>query len=180
MKIKNRSMTKKRKFIIVILLFVFLAGLTGGIWAFSKNTSNNEQGNPKNNPTKNKRTSSSEDNNTKDSHAKVVLPDTSSGASQTILEKPNITRTEQTGDFIRVSAIFSEASTGNCRLKMTQAGQSPIESVVNIVVGPSYYVCNGFRVPLAELSSNGAWRIIVVHELDGRTSNSEERIINVQ
>ncbi len=184
MKIKNRKKLSKKKLALLIACLLLL-GSVGGYIAYSVNkTADN-----------NKKLSTVEDNQVEDEEQplvddyedstnssgkeKVLQPSASSRSAQNSLEKPNITRAEQTGDFIRVSAIFSQSSSGRCILKISKVGQPTIQKEVSIVVGPSYYACNGFRVPRTEIPSAGKWDIIVVHELNGEAVNSDRKTINV-
>lgn len=95
-------------------------------------------------------------------------------------EIANITRAEQSGSGIRVSATFNSASNGKCVLRLEKSGYSSIVKEASIVVGPSYYACNGFRVPRSELPVGGEWSAIVTHELGGKSSTSERKTFNVQ
>lgn len=60
---------------------------------------------------------------------------------------------------IRVT-IDQSLSSGTCSLKMTNAAGSVLEKNTSIVANPSSSACNGFDIPLSELSS-GNWRITI-------------------
>ncbi|MEX0748990.1 MAG: hypothetical protein WD467_02160 [Candidatus Saccharimonadales bacterium] len=89
------------------------------------------------------------------------------------IEKPHITRYEQSGDAIRVSAIFNTISSGTCRLTLEKAGHESIVRSAEVVVGPNYYACDGFRIPIAELPAMGEWKVSVAH-LQGNQSVSSD------
>ncbi len=94
-------------------------------------------------------------------------------------EAPTITRAEQVGDTIRISAMLNKPSSGRCVLKLSQTGSATIQKDVSVVVGPSYYICNGFRIPRSEFPVGGTWNILVVHQLGGQSSSSDGSTINV-
>lgn len=177
MKIKSTKRTKK---IIIIAIIIFIFALAAGaFYLYSNQKNNNDKG-----------LSTVENNRVEDKDQKLtdgelpaedktIVSDESTPISGGNIEVPNVTRAEQTGDFIRVSALFSKPSSGRCILKIQRPGANTISREAQIIVGPSYYVCNGFRIPVADLPSKGAWDIIVVHEAEGKTANSEKKRINV-
>jgi hypothetical protein len=107
---------------------------------------------------------------------KVLTADQTPTSSS--IEKPTITRAEQSGDYIRVSAILSTASNGSCILTATKSGSPNITKTTAITVGPSYYTCDGFRISKSEFST-GEWSVAVTHELNGKTATSDTKVINV-
>lgn len=114
---------------------------------------------------------------------KVIAPSTNNSASQDQSippEKPAITRAEQSGDYIRISAIFTKISTGTCALTLEKVGSSTISKSASIIVGPSYYTCNGFKVSRTELPSSGEWTAKITHQLDSKTTVSDTKTIIVQ
>lgn len=94
-------------------------------------------------------------------------------------EKPTITRAEVSGDYVRVSATFSRPSSGTCRLSLEKKGAASVVKDAQIVVGPSYYTCDGFRIPKSEFSS-GQWTGTVTHILSGKSTVSDNITLNVQ
>ena len=113
---------------------------------------------------------------------KVITPSpgTPTGDTGAQPEKPNVTRAEQSGTNIRVSAVFTSASSGACLLTLQKSGATTITKTAPVIVGPSYYTCNGFLVPRAELSSAGEWTATVTHQLDGKTTASDAKTITIQ
>lgn len=95
-------------------------------------------------------------------------------------EKPEVTRAEQSGDNIRVSAIFNKQSNGKCTLRLKKSGYNDVTRTVDIITGPSYYACDGFRVPVSELPAKGTWQATVVHKLNGRSAASDTHSIKVE
>lgn len=97
-------------------------------------------------------------------------------------EIPKIIMSEgiQSGDSIRVSATLNNASNGKCILRLEKTGYSSIVKEAPVVVAPSNYACDGFRVPRSELPVGGQWSAIVTHELSGKNSTSERKAFNVQ
>jgi len=113
---------------------------------------------------------------------KVITPDQSGSDSSPgeQPEKPSITRAEQSGSNIRVSAILTNASSGTCLLTLRKNGAADITKTVPITVGPSYYTCNGFLVPRSEIPSGGEWQATVTHQLNGKSTTSDTKTITVQ
>lgn len=113
---------------------------------------------------------------------KVITPSTPSDSNppEQTPEKPVITRAEASGDFLRISAILNQPSTGTCLLTLEKSGLSPVTKTAPIIVGPSYYTCNGFRIPLTDLPSGGEWSVIVTHQHEGKSTPSDTKTINVQ
>jgi len=191
---RKKSVLTKRRLAIIIPAFLIIIG--GGIaWAYS--THNWPFGSPQtaNNPdntvdTKEEYNNKNSDiDNQEETTTQTPPPaatdDKTSQTDNTVNqanapETPNITRAEQSGSSIRVSAIFNNASNGKCVLRLEKAGSSSIVKEALIIVGPSYYVCNGFQVPRTELSTGGEWSAIVTHELNGKSSTSERKTFNVQ
>lgn len=95
-------------------------------------------------------------------------------------EKPEVTRAEQSNDNIRVSAIFNKQSNGKCTLRLKKSGYNDVTRTVDIVTGPSYYACDGFRIPVSELPAKGTWQATVTHELNGRSATSDTHSIKVE
>jgi len=190
---RKKSILTKRRLAIIIPAFLIIVG-SGMAWAYS--TNNWPFGSPQS-VNKDNTVDTKEEYNNKDSsinNQEETTPQTSPSTttegktSQTnntvnqanTPETPNITRAEQSGNSIRVSAIFNNASNGKCVLRLEKAGSSSIVKEALIIVGPSYYACNGFLVPKTELSTGGEWSAIVTHELDGKSSTSERKTFNVQ
>src|SRR5690554_558549 len=125
MKIKNKSKNKK----IIIAAIVAVVVLVAGTFFWYFNNQDNKQEEPK---TTEKNYVTKEDENISSTGELAIQTDESStdekiirpGANNTsgTPEKPNITRAEQTGDFIRVSTFLNKPSNGKCILKLEKAG----------------------------------------------------------
>lgn len=178
---RKKPFYKRKKFFVIVLIII---ALLAAVSVYALNTTNEQE---KDTPS---RTSSHQDKDSSPSKKKqekeaekpaTTDNDQSKDAIQAEdvepsgadIEAPNITRAEQTGDFIRVSALFSNPSSGSCTLKFEQTGQQTIQTEAPIVVGPSYYTCNGFRVPVSQFPSKGAWNITVTHNLNGKSASSK-------
>lgn len=108
----------------------------------------------------------------------IVAPEEVEAVESLNLEKPTITRAEQdSSGKIRVSAIFTSPTSGTCKVIFEKNGEPTITKSAEIVVGPSYYACNGFLVPLAEFSVGGDWQLSIEHTLNDTTSSTEKQII---
>lgn len=95
------------------------------------------------------------------------------------IEKPNITRAEQSGNHVRISAIFNASSNGKCKVVLNKSGYENFEETVNVVVGPSYYTCDGFRIPISDLPAKGEWTASVVHLLNDQSRESDKETITI-
>lgn len=111
---------------------------------------------------------------------KVITPSPSNNDTGTPPEKPSVTRAEQSGSNIRVSAIFTKSSSGDCLLTLEKSGETTVTKTAAIIVGPSYYTCNGFLVPRSELGAAGEWTATVTHRLDGKSTVSDTKMVTVQ
>jgi hypothetical protein len=176
----NKNKHNKKILLIIALTVVLFASGAGALYLWKKDkiapsadnpvTQENTSVKDKNQPIINA-PSGSED--------KVITP-TPTPESESSLEKPNITRAEQSGDYIRVSAIFSNASSGTCLLRLEKAGAQTITKTAEIIVGASYYTCNGFRIPRSELAAPGEWTATIIHQNNNQIEESDKKIINVQ
>lgn len=94
-------------------------------------------------------------------------------------EKPNITRAEQSGSNLKVTAIFHSSSSGSCELRLSKSGQKTISQKTSIVTGPSYYAC-GFSVAISSLPAKGQWSAVIVHYISGASTTSDSKTIEVE
>ena len=107
-----------------------------------------------------------------------VSNETNSGSSNITPEKPQISRAGQSGDSIRVVAIFQQESSGYCELKLSQASSQTVSREANITVGPTYYVCS-FDIARNQLLNSGQWQAVVVHHIGNNTTKSDEVMFEV-
>jgi cytoskeletal protein RodZ len=85
-------------------------------------------------------------------------------------EKPTIERAG--GDPIKVVATFQQASSGSCKLQLSQAGQQTLSYTAGIVVSTSYYTCS-FNVPRNALPSGGQWNATIIHHVGNASTPSD-------
>lgn len=111
---------------------------------------------------------------------KVITPATPTDSGSGNIEIPTITRAEQAGDFIRISAVLTNTSSGSCIVSFSKAGESTVERSARIIVGPSYYTCDGFRIPRAELGSSGDWQVTVTHTYDNQRASTDKKTITIR
>lgn len=198
--IKKNKLSTRRKLAIVIpsaLVLLTCGALafayTADYWPFDQQSKSNneafvdtkEEYNDKNNQP------SRTDNNQTDTSSEQTPQQPTPSEDKTVQtgntvdqsgvpEVLNITRAEQSGSSIRVSAILSNASNGKCILSLEKTGQASIVKEAPVIIGPSYYTCSGFQIPRSELPTAGQWTAIVLHDINGKRSASERRVINVQ
>ena len=125
---------------------------------------------------------SSDDNNSSDNESSKPSNDGSSGDSEgPPPEKPNVTRAEykESDDEVRVAAIFDKQSEGTCLLRMAKDGEETIKRTAEIITAPTYYACDGFRIPGSEFPSGGTWSVTVTHKVGDAATTSEVKYVDV-
>jgi cytoskeletal protein RodZ len=95
------------------------------------------------------------------------------------VEKPAITRAEQSGDMIKVVATYSNTPRGNCQLRATIPNQTTLSYEAPIVIGPSYYVCS-FTIPVSSFPVSGNWTVNLFQQVDTSKSESASVILEVK
>lgn len=167
-------MTKNKKLILLGLLFLGISGTAGAAYVINQRDDSTPPVTTERNYVEDEDQPLT--NGTPGTEDKVITPSESAyDTDETMqLEKPNITRAEQSGDFIRVSALLSQPSTGECKASFTKDGSASLDKRAKIIVGPSYYTCNGFRIPRSEFAPSGQWKVTVTHELNGKQAVSNE------
>ncbi len=88
-------------------------------------------------------------------------------------EVPQVTRAEISNGTLRVSAILASSSTGTCELIVEQDGEEISKTSAPVVVGPSYFTCDGFRLSADKFGADGSLTIRVTHTLNGSSSSTE-------
>lgn len=101
-----------------------------------------------------------------------------SGSYQGEPEQPRVTRAEQSGSSIKVTAILERSSPGYCQLQLSKAGQQTITRKTEVIVGPSYYAC-GFTLSRSDFSTSGEWQAVVLHYVNNASTASEPKILKV-
>ena len=111
---------------------------------------------------------------------KTIIPNDTNATQQTNIEKPTITRANQSGTTVRISAIFSKPAFGDCVLTIEKADQTTITRTVQVVVGPSYYVCDGFVLNTNIFPSSGNWTVTVTHKHNNESVFSDQTTLVIQ
>lgn len=97
------------------------------------------------------------------------------------IEAPSITRAEMNENGqVRVAAIFTQPTYGNCIVTFTKSGQAEVVQSAPIIVQASYYACNGFLIPSGNFPSKGEWSFTVTHEYSGQKATSDKRTIVIE
>lgn len=172
----------KNKKIVVLVLILFTALAAGSVYGWMRYTAEQNEQAAINNPSTDNIVEDKDQSLTDGQSSgedKVIAP-TPSSPSDTAPEKPTITRAEVSGDYIRISATFTQPSSGECVAVLEKSGATTVTKTASIIVGPSYYTCNGFRIPRSELSQSGTWVVSVIHRANNQESTSEKRNIEVQ
>lgn len=183
---KFQSSIKNKKIPLIISIIVLLIGISAiGVYIMLQPTSEadkppitveNNYVEDKDQPLINQ-PSQNDQNATDEDKIIAPSPQSSNGSD---LEKPNISRADITRGDIRVVATFTMPSSGTCELLLEKQGYATIVKQAKVVVAPSYYTCNGFRVPITELPSKGEWQAKIIHKQDSSSIESDIKIINVE
>ena len=94
------------------------------------------------------------------------------------LQAPTISTLEQSGDNLVVRTVINNVKSGSCSLKLTK-GTTTIEKQAAIGLVTSYYTCQGFDVPISEMSL-GTWSASVSISSDGETVTSASRNVEIK
>jgi hypothetical protein len=125
---------------------------------------------------------SSDNNNSSDNESSEPSNNDSSGNSEgPAPEKPNVTRAEykKSDEEVRVAAIFNNQSEGTCVLRMAKEGEKTIKRTAEIIAAPTYYACDGFRIPVSEFPSSGKWSVTVTHKVGDAATVSEVKHVDI-
>lgn len=172
----------KALFLIVMSLVLILASGAGIYWYLRSKSSDNKE----NNTAMTDNYVKDEDqpiinSESPDNDDKALSPTANPENQQAQVEKPIITRAEQTSSgAVRVSATLSQPSNGTCLLTISKDGAQTVEKSSNIAVGPSYYTCNGFLVPKADFATTGNWNVTVTHRSANGSSVSDTKVIELR
>lgn len=173
----KKNNTKKVFVITIVVAFVVLAGLTATayalkLWPFQTSTQTATNTDvPTTAPAVTDSTASTD---------KTVIPAEDSGNTGDTVERPTITRASLSGTSVRVSAIFTATTSGTCTVTFKKDGQATITKEAAVVVGSSYYTCNGFLIPISEFPTNGEWTVTVTHTQAGKTATSDEQTVIIE
>jgi hypothetical protein len=83
------------------------------------------------------------------------------------------------GQAVYVNALISGATSGNCKLTMTN-GSAKIERTAGVGFQVSYYICQGFSLPSSEFVPKGEWNALIELTSPNGTAKSESKKVNVQ
>lgn len=110
---------------------------------------------------------------------KTLAPGNTNSTSENIT--PQIIRAEQSGSEISISVIFPKQVNGQCRLSLSKNGFKTYEQTVSVIVGATYYTCNGFRFAANILPADGEWSSnVTLITGTGTETTSDIKIINIQ
>ena len=179
----NKSKSSKKQIILSLIAVALIAGCGIAYYIYNQNRDEVNRDN----------TSGVKESQVKDNEGPSVSSDTDDPGSTTnpdkitspgtkpstdaSIEAPTITRIEQTGANVRISTIFNSNTSGSCNLTLEKGG-ARITHTADIIVGPSYYTCNGFLVPTSELSP-GTWSVLITHTYSGKTSTPTKGTVEI-
>lgn len=178
----NKSRFFSKKVIIGASLFLIVAASVTSFWLWKKGqadeVSRGEQAAQQAGNFVDEGAKDTEDTVTPNSVDKVIAP--GGEAITDSPEKPTVTIRASGDTHIRITAAFDKPSNGTCRLVMKHAGHTPIERTSQIIVYPSYYTCNGFRVAKTDFPATGTWQVYVIHEQNGKSTESDKEMVTIE
>lgn len=171
--VKNKKNKIIKRLIVILLCIVLLS--VGSVLAyyflFKKTTLDTQ--------TQQQADSSQDGTAPKDDKTIIATPEETTDETLEI-EKPTITRAEQdSSGKIRVSAIFSSSTSGTCNAVFEKGGEPTITKSAEIIIGPSYYACNGFLVALDDFPTGGEWSVIVQHVSNELIASSDKQTFTI-
>lgn len=159
MKLKSKT-SKKKKIIIAIVIIGILAALGIGVWAIYRISQTQEQSSSDShfqdvNPTTPK------EENEQHSHAEQQKQSQAENNNETAPSAEldvHFTAVNQYEDTVQIRAEISElVNSGTCTLTLTK-GDATITKTANTQASASISTCQGFDIPVSELSP-GEWNI---------------------
>ena len=83
------------------------------------------------------------------------------------------------GQSLYVNALVSGATSGTCKLALSN-GSVKIEKTASVGLQVSYYICQGFSVPLNEIVPKGEWNALIELSSPNGYAQSEIKKVTVQ
>ena len=83
------------------------------------------------------------------------------------------------GQSLYVNALVSGATSGTCKLVLSN-GSVKIEKTASVGLQVSYYICQGFSVPLNEIVPKGEWNALIELSSPNGYAQSEIKKVTVQ
>ena len=184
MKLQDSSAHRNKRIIIItsIVIAVLIASAATAYFVNKNSQSNTTQTSPTIDANKSDEALEGNekpiDGSTDDE--KVIVPTEPENNNSTSLEAATITRASQDGDRIRIAAIFNQPAYGTCELRIEKTGETTITASSAIVVGASYYSCDGFMLQRNEFSNPGTWEVTVIHKSSSGSIKSEAKNITIK
>ena len=175
-------LNKNKKLVITILSALVLLAAAGVFFALKKgqiNSSSEPVTKESNNVTNTDQPLTTDSAISSENKTLSPSPETSNPTQTGAPEKISITRAEASGEYFRVSGITSGPSSGSCILKLEKQGFTTITESAPIIVGPNYYTCDGFRIPLAKFPARGEWAVSITHQLGDRSTVSDIKNVTI-
>jgi hypothetical protein len=72
-----------------------------------------------------------------------------------------VTRAGRSGNSLQVGTLISGATSGTCKLLLSQDGQTDIERSAAVAYEANSYTCPIFNIPVTELPNQGKWDVSV-------------------
>ncbi len=169
-----RKISTKVKVVAISVALVCVAG-TGLVYSLTQNSDNKKEAQGSTTATTISGDTTSGGNATKSQNQS-----SSGGSNPQDGVKLEIidTHQQENGDLV-IQTSISGTSTGTCKLVLSK-GSSTVSKTASVLYQPSFSTCTGFTIPINELASGGAWKIVLTLELDGKTLATTEKEFMVQ
>jgi len=186
MKIKNKK-TNLDKIIIICIIFILListltvsyiyifkGNLFGWKASKSQNTTNNQNSIDYNEATSEQKKAG---NAVKSGLTDSPPEPTSIPGSDKKNVQMIITAANQNGSILQIRALISAVeNTGICTLTLTSAGKPTVTKTANSQALSSTSTCQGFDIPVSELSA-GTWHAIIEYNSTALTGSATQDIV---
>ncbi len=177
---KSKNQKKNIIFVVTLVVFLIAAGLLAYYFLYAKDQHpDGGDGRITSDQVENPSSDATNEGQVNDNKTITPAPSTSNPGTDDI-EKATITRASVSGDNLRISAIFSQPTTGTCTLSLEKDGQTPITQTVDVVVGATYYACDGFRIPLSQFPVKGDWTVNLNHTINTISVPSDKQTVTIQ
>lgn len=183
MKINNKKRKSGIKTGFTILGIVVFAGVAVLLYAYSFKKG------PFAEPAPQDTTTGSINYNPPTSEEKAVGESIKNRANQAPDTPPSVTNGAKTAVVMDITALSQESdvlyirtiirtltSSGTCTLSMSGPGGKTYQATANVQAGPNSSTCQGFNVPVTQLSS-GAWKLTITFENSSQKGGVDKEVV---
>ena len=169
---------KTKFFLFVVLALIIAGGAVASYWYFfrtSKKSNSVSEATKKQAEQKDVEVAKSDDNKNSQSDVSQNSQSTAEPSKVAI----NISSYGVSGQNVYISSLVSGTTSGTCKLTL-QNGTASVFRQANVGLQVSYYICQGFTVPLSELVPKGEWNAFIELTSPNGNAKSENKKVTVQ